>query len=162
MTTKPIVGHNIPYRGIEDHGVPISKSINLDPDDSYWDESGESVVLNEVESLPDPIPVRIVHEGTREIRRFRIINTYVGLSSGILLNHDSSRISAKIKHLGAGGSADIWLSHEDVNSANYYPIAQTDLMPTTIPGSQAIFARAASGIADIPVSIIVEFATSIE
>lgn len=72
-------GANIPYRGVVDHGVPVQQE-ELPDEAHYW--TGRPVEYLPEETEPDPIPVRVVNQGARELRRFSATQPVLSFSNG--------------------------------------------------------------------------------
>lgn len=95
-------GDNIPYRGIEPHGVLADPPDWRDPETDMANHDGRKVIVYEVEEPgPEPIPVRIVRGSDgRERRTFRAIIGYAaGTNTGNarqILGNDDYRVKATI------------------------------------------------------------------
>lgn len=59
---------NIPYRGEVDHGVPHEPITGID-ESAYWKDADETNYEDEAKAV-EPIPVRVVNRGAREIKTF--------------------------------------------------------------------------------------------
>jgi hypothetical protein len=89
---EAVVGSNNPYRGSQDHGVMPTAKPSPTPDNT-----GSIPALFELEEPPpEPIPVRIVQQGTREIRRFTTQQVPVGSAPVRVLGRDANRRAATV------------------------------------------------------------------
>jgi hypothetical protein len=90
------VGHNNPYRGIEDHGI---KSTNDPaPTQANWD-TREGRTYLPADQEYEPIPVRIVQEYGNEFRRFRIHAMTTSASNAFrMLGRNRDRTSVLISN----------------------------------------------------------------
>ena len=96
-------GANIPYRGVVDHGVPYENQEMFDEAHYY---TGRPVEYAPEEHDPDPIPVRVVNDGMRELRRFSATQPVLSFSNGNavqkvrLLGKNEHRTKALIRCVG--------------------------------------------------------------
>lgn len=97
MTPIPdsVAGANLPYRGQVNHGVPYD-GVNPIDESQYWSEE-ETDYEDEAQAV-DPIPVRVVNRGAREINRFstRQFTTAIGVPIQVA-DRNESRTSITIK-----------------------------------------------------------------
>ena len=94
-----IAGNNLPYRGNVDHGVP-------GPDVESTDEAhyhmGRPVEYEDEPKPIDAVPVRIVGQSSREIRRFHVGNHIIDNTQvRQIAPRGESRLSVKIANLSA-------------------------------------------------------------
>lgn len=150
-------GQNFPWRGIETHGVePTDKPV--EPAD--W-EDGRPVEYEEPKPPPDPVPVRIVSEGSRELRQFRTFGAYTGDNTSApraLIGQDEERSRVTVKHSVESGVVYISHSPETCNIAEGWPLAEGETWSTE--AHTPIFAWADSAV-QLKVAVIVEYATKI-
>lgn len=154
-------GHNHPYRGTEDHGVmPVDDPL---PELDYAD--GRLAEYSDSPPDPEPIPVRIVTKGGREIRRFRPMVAYAGPTdvNGVttpkqILAKDDSRKNATIRN---SNTETIYISDEaeTANVTYGYPIPQNATYQTE--SQEAVYASIAK-TTSASVSIAVEYATAVQ
>ncbi len=135
------VGDNNPYRGVVDHGVPVSGS----PDGFHGYADTISGVYEPERDEPDPIPVRVVNVAGRELRRFRtgqeILDSTTGLVARMLAGRNLARVDISIKNTGA---QTMWIGeNESVALYTGYPLAAG--AEKVFTHQDAIFAVAASG-----------------
>lgn len=132
MSTEPIEPipetvrtRNIPYRGSQDHGVPIENQFPEMPD---WDETGEAPEFVEEDEQPDPIPVRIVGgDAPKEFVDWRVGTSYVGQVGQPLIPRNDSRLWVRVKNLG---SDDIYFGPgSNVNSVAGYTLSPGETSP---------------------------------
>ncbi len=121
---EAVVGTNFPYRGMNDHGVPVE---HVDPVSFAGYEDTQAGVYEPAEEIPDPIPVRVVREFTRELRRSRTAQFVVdgtGTSSALvqmIAGRNPARTSISVKNFGA---QTVWIGEsESVATFTGYPIA---------------------------------------
>lgn len=91
-------GENFPYRGIETHGVkPTADPTNM-PD---WRSDGRLVpVLTVPPNVEiEPVPVRIVNEGSREIKRWRNSTYLVPDTAVQIVGRDRTRTRVLIRNV---------------------------------------------------------------
>lgn len=123
-TPLPSVGgHSEPnvnaYRGTETHGVaPTGHFHDVDPIDP-----DDAIVEFEIPpEPPEPIPVRIVQEGKRELIKSTVQHAYAAPGyQQRLVNRDTARKSCKISNLHATDT--VWISPDtSVQPYTGYPI----------------------------------------
>lgn len=134
-------GENIPYRGTETHGVPIT--VGPDGFDGYEDmHSGE---YEPQEPEPDPVAVRIVTQGGRELRRFRtgteILDSTAAPIVRMIAGRNPARTQITIKNTGAG----IVYIGESESVASYTGFAIAAGALQALNAEDAIYAVAAAG-----------------
>jgi hypothetical protein len=109
LTPEPdrIAGHNIPYRGDVDHGVPSGQIESTDEAHYHlgrpveWQDNPKEDV--------EPIPVRIVRQGAREIKR--VVTQIIRLPFGNppapvqLCGRDEKRVSITIHNAGSSSNS---------------------------------------------------------
>lgn len=121
-------GTNIPYRGIQQHGVDAEVEYPDMPD--FSDESEEYA---DYPTEVPPVPVIVVNESAEEHKRFRVMNfktpglngdpgTFDNVRAIQVLGRDMNRTSVTITYHGTanGGSGytDAYFSHEPFVVAN--------------------------------------------
>lgn len=144
-----------PYRGLDPHGVAPSEQWS----DVPAFDGTRLVEYPPEKEEPDPIPVRIVQEGPKELRTFRVRAFPLptnGLVSQVLGAHEW-RSTVKIKNTGtvtayildspSGGSS--------IGSApmNGYPLAQNESVDLT--AQTAVYA-CNDGSTTVPILVIIE------
>lgn len=157
-------GDNNPYRGIENHGV-ASDNQWRETDEDMPDHDGRLVTVYETdEDTPDPIPVVVVNESSRERRAFRNVTGYAGGTDNggrarMLLGQDSSRSQATIRNKSLG--AVIWINDtpETATPMSGYPIEQGAAYVTY--SQEAIYATVDTA-ADLLVPVAIEYRVSLD
>lgn len=150
-------GDNVPYRGVVDHGVDWDESQSRDVP-GYGDR--EVVTYEEPPNEPEPVPVRIVEEGSRERRRVRTVRAYAGGStvgtSRAILGEDDMRTRARIKNLHATKQVFISDTLMDFTGVflNGYPLAPGESYETY--SHEPLYA-VVDDTADSPVAVIMEY-----
>ncbi|HET7414769.1 MAG TPA: hypothetical protein VFI97_03635 [Arthrobacter sp.] len=129
----------LPYRGFDVHGVHGDTSPEPVPS-----LDGQTVVhYREPKPEPDPIPVRIVHEGGREIATFSGSADYATNVARAIVGENIDRSSVTITNNSA---VTVWLNNNMVSKGNGYPLAagkdvnwtvQTAIYAVSDDGSQA-------------------------
>ena len=156
---KPILEHvagvNFPYRGQETHGVdPTDDASNPDPEEANYGVTVAVPIEPEIQE-PEPVSVKIVSSGAKELRAFRIIREYCRAteSSRRIIGQDETRTTARIKNLHA--SDLLYISDMAFNDvAMAYPIAGGAELE--VSAETSVYAKP-SAANDIPVAIFVEF-----
>lgn len=92
---------NIPGRGVVDHGVPLNKSDQFDPDLTDKRNQNSLVTYEDAANPPAAIPVYIVSTNApgKVIHDFRVVYAYAaaGQPSSVIGQHDSrSRMVVKV------------------------------------------------------------------
>lgn len=107
---ETVAGENLPYRGTVDHGVPYT---GVDPIDEsrMWADSDKTDYETE-EKVADPIPVRVVNQGSREIKTFssalyEIPAGPTSLDPVQICGRDEKRTQITIYHRG---SETLWVA----------------------------------------------------
>lgn len=160
-----VAGHVFPYRGMETHGVDPNNNWR-DPEEYDGYERGIEVDSEPLPQEPDPIPVRVVQDGAREIRRttnFRAFATGSikggGASQVVSARFQShTRRSAKVKNMDST-TVYIGTSQESASVMNGWPLAQNEVYETT--GEDAIWALG-TGTIESPLAVQVEWTQVIE
>lgn len=133
------------YRGQETHGVPTDRSTHGGDPDEYDDASRYDVHYVEPAEEPEPIPVRIVLDGSREIRQFRVTRMASGTSDSsarCLLGRDVDRRKVVLKN----ASPDtVYIGHDQqtAGSMHGYPLAANETFETE-SGSTEIWAQSST------------------
>lgn len=113
-----------PYRGMEQHGVPVPAKpwIPQDANEQSWE--GEEVF--EPESVPlEPVPVYIVRESAREIRSWRSLCLPVPKSPVLLVGQNERMNRVRIRNIGLATDDTVaWIGHTPNMAARLsgYPI----------------------------------------
>lgn len=150
-------GRNLPYRGVVDHGVDVNTE-PVEPQD--WTD-GRPV---EYDAPPDDVtvvPVRIVEEGARELRRFRTSVAYAGGTdhgrARQIINQDENRTSVTIRNRTIDKT--IWYSDkpETANELGGYPLDAG--AEKTLTAHTAVYATVEDA-ADTAVHILVEYSSA--
>ena len=131
------VGENNPYRGIQDHGVePTGKPIG-GPD--YEDDI--PAFYEEVKPDADPVPVRIVSAGGRELRRFNTWQEAVAAGTvRMIAGRNNARNSIVI--LNTGTDTIYVGSSESVASYTGFPVGAGGTL--SLNTEDAVYAYAAA------------------
>lgn len=101
-----------PYRGTEQHGVPVDPVpwIPRDADAQSWE--GEETF--DPEEVPiEPIPVIVVNESERELRSWRALQMPVRTNAAALIVGQNTRMTrVRIRNMAAAGDDTIlWIGH---------------------------------------------------
>lgn len=132
-------GDNIPYRGIVDHGVPVAHTFH----DFAGYEDTEEGSDKEYEKEPDPIPVRIVTAGGRELRRARTWQDIVPDTTTVrkIAGRNEARTSIVIYNNSA---ALVWVGFtESVTAYTGFPVNNAGTL--SLKCENEIFAVGTSG-----------------
>jgi len=112
------LGDNNAYRGIESHGVPRTNEWTQVP--SALDENEEVEAFDVSHAAIDPIPVKIVNEGMRELRSWQVRHEYATNAANRILPLNKHSTKTRVRNIGA---ATVWVA-PDVSVAVFtgYPI----------------------------------------
>lgn len=155
-----VQGPVFPYRGMETHGVDPGKDWrNPEEYDGY--ERGVTVDFEEEKAVADPIPVFIVEQGGREIRRTIVFRSFAtGTTKGGGASHVVSsdfqgrlRRSAKVKNL-ATTTVYIGTSQEGASVMHGWPLVENEVWETT--GEEDIWAIGTAAD-ESPLAVTVEY-----
>jgi hypothetical protein len=119
-TEPEIIGAAVqvfPYRGTEDHGVPTKGIYTPLPDFS----DTEFAEYEPESPQPDPVPVRIVSQGAKELRRWTTHYVMAGSSPSLLLSRREDRTSARLKN--EGGVTILLAPENSISVATGYKLA---------------------------------------
>lgn len=109
-----------PYRGTQQHGVPVDPVpwIPRDADAQSWE--GETVFDPEIVPI-EPIPVIVVNETQSEIRSWRAVQMPVRTNAATLIVGQNTRMTrVRIRNMSASDSDTIlWVGHESNVSRLY-------------------------------------------
>lgn len=125
--TAPILetyeGSNHPYRGIETHGIPD----NAKPTDPQmeWSDGTRKVIYDEPAKEIDPVPVRIVAEGSDERRKLRVWQYVLTAGqSARVAQANPNRSKIRVKNVAA---FVVYLGEsESVSVYTGWPLAQNE------------------------------------
>lgn len=157
-------GDNLPYRGINNHGVDGSEDWRETSEDAPLRSDGRLIdVYEHDQPEPEPIPVYLVNRSSRERRAFRTITGYAGGTdygrARQLFGQDETRTRITIK-VPTGGQT-IWLSDDagNANAASGYPVAAGETYVTE--SQEPIYATVAQA-GDQLVCLAVEYRVSLD
>lgn len=137
------VGHNHPYRGLDNHGVPDDNEPH--GFDGYADmHSGEYEI--EKEDVP-PIPVRMVTLGPRELRRFNTTQTLCDSTTAAVPRMVAGRRQNRIQAFIYNNSANIvWIgNNESIQPFMGFPIPANSGLPAPMQTEDAIWVVCTAG-----------------
>ena len=137
---------NIPYRGGVDHGV---KSDNKVEDPPEYDPALDhpEYALEPVE--PEPVPVRIVQSGAREIRSWRVTRAYVTGSPALISDQNDQLSKVTVRNTSTDTTAYIGDTRDDCNSMFGYPLLPGDSI--TINTSRAVYGCSETGTVQVAI-----------
>lgn len=154
--TAPILetyeGSNHPYRGIESHGVADTGKPS-DPQ-TEWNDGTRKVVYDDNKNEPDPVPVKIVEQGGREIKSWRIITDKVPANNGIrrVVGANPRRTGLRIKN---NNNFFLYIgSNESVASYTGYPMGSFESLDLDIQDEVWVSNPDAANLADI---VVIEY-----
>jgi hypothetical protein len=143
------------YRGQELHGVPQVGTPDL------YDEvpAGESVLVHELPPEPDPIPVRIVRGGGRELARWRTLRAYAGDDVTQALGRDEARNTTIIRNLSSTALDRVWIGSDQHTANSAYGFPLDPGAQVTLSTEDPIWIRrdGASPTNPIPCAILTEY-----
>lgn len=143
-------GYNNPYRGTELHGVEPNTEPRPVP-------SHASVVDTEYDPPipePDPIPVRIVTTGGRELRRSRIYQGKANAGNcNQILGRDEQRYKVKLKNLG---TSVVYVGNNDstANANHGWPLAQDEVFESETQDELWVLSSHATDAMTVAVSVV--------
>ena len=140
-------------RGTELHGVPFSGEPRLV---EAWEE-GDPVEVPTEPPAPEPVPVRVVSESTRELRRFRTFRAFAPLNiPAEVVGQSDRRSKAKVQNMG---TETVWVGDTPgtANAMHGFPLAVGAAFETT--AETPIYASCATGTDSQPLAVFTEFAT---
>lgn len=144
-------GHNNPYRGVEAHGVEPTE----EPLDELDYSDGRLVEYEEPEQQPEPVPVRVVTEGSRELKKFRPVVAHAGGTDRgrpfQILGADDTRDRATI-HNNNTATVYIGSTPEEASVANGFPIEENGTYATSSQDELYAFINQAA-IAEVRIAI---------
>lgn len=146
-------GVNFPYRGSEQHGVPVDWS----PDKSPEEWEGGIVRFREPEPETEPVAVRIVETSSQELRKFRVAQHIVGASPTLVAGRFNKRTRCTIRNMDADTVAYI-SSASAVSTWTGYPInfgADLD-----ISADDEVWAISADG-SNVSLAVLIEYIVSV-
>lgn len=119
-------GVNLPYRGVQNHGVALPEGANPD---AYYEASGYDLNPDAFETIPadkepDPVPVRIVMESARERFPFRCGSLVIPTNSNVLelMGRNDRRIKVRMRVPGSSAGSVIFGGDRNLSSVNGYTI----------------------------------------
>lgn len=127
-------GDNLPYRGIEQHGVSVDENWRDPADDMAIGPDGRLVDVYEHDAPePEPVPVRIVGTDSAERPAFRTMRMHLDTNAGptLLLGKDSRRQSVFIRNDTATKTLVVGYSPDSLNMFGF-PVAQANFSGLTI------------------------------
>lgn len=155
--TPPVMeayeGDNNAYRGIEDHGVPSSRSLAVAIDDDYNEDSVSGIYVPEKPD-PDPIAVRIVDLAKRELRRFNSYTEIIPAGGQARMIAGRNPARTKITFMATAN----WFigNTESLSSFNSFLVAANGTRDMTT--EDAVFAcQAPDAVAPLLIYVLEEF-----
>lgn len=141
-------GNNAPYRGTQNHGVPLPKysyDTYVEENDFDDEEAKNIAYLSEMKAAP-PMPVSIINSIDRdqyEIRRFRTYRMYVKNIPVQIAGKNPNRIKIVIQNANAGDT--VWIGDSlSVGTSTGFPLGGTKLEMVT---TEEVFAFRNSDVA---------------
>lgn len=121
-----VQGHVFAYRGMETHGVDPNNDPR-DPEDYGWMEGqrGTPIDFEPAPNPPDPIPVIIVQNAGRELKRFRTTRGSVDSRVQCVLGRDPLRRKVLIRNTSAD-PVYIGDSQQAASPMHGWPLAQNE------------------------------------
>lgn len=124
-----VAGKVFPYRGTEQHGVS-DPNIKIDYPDETWPDT-TIAAFEEHKPDPEPVPVKIVRTGAREIRDWRTRQTVVTGTPILVVGRNLDRTTVRIRNTSATIVAYIG-NTVSVSAISGYPIAaNSESIPIT-------------------------------
>lgn len=116
-----IAGVNLPYRGNVDHGVKSDEVENTD-ESHYW--TGRPVeYAEEPKEDAEPIPVRIVNLGSREVKHFHVARYSIdNKAAQMVAGRSEQRTSLKITNLSTTETIFVGPNPNVSTYADGYPL----------------------------------------
>jgi hypothetical protein len=153
-----VAGHNYPYRGMVDHGVPDN---NGEPTDEahYWTGRPVEYVENPDEE-PVPIPVRVVRGETgREIKAFSTMQLPLNVGAPQqVAGRNERRSLLKIRNI-VGSAGAVFIGNDpSLNAGMGYPLAAGEEL--TLTTTEPVYAF--TNTAAVVVSVLWEFTKEYE
>lgn len=154
-------GDNVPYRGVNDHGVTVADDWRDPHDDMSVRPDGRLVdVYEHDQPEPEPIPVYLVTDDAREDPVFRT-QRFTLLAGSVpmrVLGKDNRRTRVRITNFKAGIRLLVCSSQSDI-LINGYPLIGTDSLEITRAAGDEIWIAPDLGTdvaTDIPVGVVWE------
>lgn len=154
--TDPILetydGSNHPYRGIETHGVEDT----FPPTDvmTEWSGGTRPVEYEHEKDEPTPVPVRIVEQGGREIKSWRVLTDKVPANFGVrrIVGANPHRTSLRLKN---NNNFFLYIgSNESVSSYTGYPMGAFESLDLDIQDEVWVQNPDPAGLADM---VVIEY-----
>lgn len=117
-----------PYRGIEQHGVPVDAKpwIPTDADAQSWE--GEEVYDPEYVPI-QPIPVVVVNDNEREVRSWRTAVHSVTNRPAMIVGQNERMMRVRLRNMASAADMRVWISHESsVGPLNGWPLNANDVL----------------------------------
>lgn len=155
--------YGIPYRGDVDHGMEQRFDYsNVLSEDEVTEHEDVIAVEHDI-AEPTPVPVRIVSQGSRELRRWTTHFVMADNAARLLLSRREDRITARIKNVG---NVNVLLAPENaLSSATGYPLAPGEEFSTNGEAEVWGIAQAASasgGWVNLVPSQVINAATTVQ
>lgn len=156
-------GDNIPYRGIEDHGVDGGKQEPYPDYATGHDEAGRHVPVYEPEpASPEPVPVYVVRqEGSgMELRRWRTQRITVSARTDALQTQIVGRSEQRttVTFVNTDATRTVWIGPDrDLLASDGFPLGPGK--DRTITSEDGFYAQSADGL-PIACGVIVEYSVA--
>lgn len=154
MDIEPVpehyAGYNNPYRGTETHGVEPTVDPRPVPTHAEFVEETFEPPIPEA----DPIPVVVVTQGGREIRRSRIFQGKANANqNNQLVGRDEMRVKIRVKNLGA---SDVYIGNNNntANAAHGWPIRQHEVWESETQGELWVLSSHATDPMTLAVNVV--------
>lgn len=140
-------GENIPYRGVEDHGVTAHTKPHDVPD--FTEESPGVVYLKPVDEM-DPIPVRVVTAGSQEWKRWRVDSYDIPMGTAVqVAGRNERRYRISIRNQTASGFFYIAPVQEQANLTFGYGVTSRQEISLTSTEPVWVYADSVDSICNI-------------
>lgn len=150
-----VQGTVFPYRGMEQHGVSPNADWR-DPEEYDGYERGVEVDTEPPTVEPDPIPVRIVYEESRETIAFTGTQYTVLAQKTVTIPRDKNRRALRIVNINA--FSNIYISSADGSSGSFtgFPLRPGAELP--INSTRAVYIFNAEAVNSIQIGVYYEYA----
>lgn len=124
-------GKNLPWRGTQDHGVPIADHTPGDVLESEhpWVDEKADIDYLPPENEPVPILVRVVNEHARELKDWRVGRSSVSTQAVQIVGKNMARKGLRIRNLDAANAVYIGPDSSVSTYTGYKIPAGTEPMP---------------------------------